>query len=104
MAPLKNILKAALLVSTLDICAAFIQVAIQTGKSPFKPVLGFVASGLLGKNTGMNESLTMVAGLLIHYLIATTFTFFFFLVVAKFSFARNHRLLTGIVYGAFIWM
>lgn len=100
----KTILKAALLVGTLDISAAFIQVAIQTGKSSFSPVLHFIAVGLFGKDSGLSEGATLAAGLLIHYCIATAFTVFFFLVVAKFSFAKTHRLLTGILYGAFIWV
>jgi uncharacterized membrane protein YagU involved in acid resistance len=103
MTSFKTVLKAALLVGTLDICAAFIQVYAQSGTSPFKPVLHFVASGLFDKNAGLNEGETMAAGLLIHYLIATAFTVFFFLFVARFSFAKTHRLLTGTLYGAFIW-
>jgi len=103
MASLKTIFKAALIVGTLDICAAFIQVYAQSGKPPFKPVLNFIAAGLFGKNSGLSEGATITAGLLIHYFVATAFTFFFFLVVDRLSFAKSHRLLTGIAYGAFIW-
>lgn len=99
----KKILFAVLLVGTLDISAAFIQVYLQSGKSPFKPVLKFIAAGLFGKDSGLSEDATLLAGLLIHYFIAAAFTVFFLLVVARLSFAKTHRLLTGILYGAFIW-
>ena len=104
MPSVKHILRAALLVGTLDISAAFIQVYLQSGHSPFKPVLYFVASGLLGKTSPLSVGATMAAGLLIHYLIATTFTVIFFLLVAHRPFAREHRLLTGIAFGIFVWV
>ena len=100
----KTIFKAALLVGTLDISAAFIQVYLQTGNSSFSPVLHFIAAGLFGKNSTLSEGATLIAGLLIHYCIATAFTVFFFLVVARLRFAQMHRLLTGILYGVVVWV
>lgn len=99
----KTIAKAALLVGTLDICAACLQVYLRNGKAPFKPVLTFVASGLLGKQAFSGGEEMMLAGLLIHYCVATAFTLFFFFTVARTPFARNQKLLTGILYGAFVW-
>jgi len=100
----KTILKAALIVGTLDITGAFTQFYIKTGKAPFKPVLTFVASGLLGKRAFTNGSGMMLIELLIHYCIAATFALFFFFTIAKTQFAREHKFLTGILYGAFIWI
>lgn len=99
----KTIFKAALLVGTLDIIGALTHYYFKTGKAPFKPVLTFVASGLLGKPAFTNGDAMMLVGLVIHYCIATAFTIFFFLTVAKTKFARKQKLLTGILYGAFIW-
>lgn len=104
MATTKTILKAAFIVGTLDITAACLQVYLRTGQPSVKPVLLFVASGLLGKTAYNNGDIMMLVGLLVHYCVATAFTFFFFLVVARFSFARHQRLLTGILYGAFVWV
>jgi uncharacterized membrane protein YagU involved in acid resistance len=99
----KTIFKAALLVGTFDIIGAFTHYYCKTGKAPFKPVLTFVASGLSGKSAFTNGDAMMLVGLLIHYCIATAFTVFFFFTVAKTEFARKQKLLTGILYGAFIW-
>ena len=104
MPPTKTIIKAALLVGTLDICAALTQFYFKTGKLPFKPVLTFVASGLLGKNVFTSGDGMMLVGLLIHYCVATAFTIFFFLTVAKTDFVKRQPLLTGILYGAFVWL
>lgn len=100
----KTILKAALIVGTLDITAACTQVSLRTGQLSVKPVLLFVASGLMGKSAFNNGDVVMLVGLLIHYCVAAAFTVFFFLTVAKTDFAKQHRLLTGILYGAFVWI
>ena len=104
MSSSKTIAKAALLVGTLDIAAALLHYFIKTGKTPFKPVLTFVASGLLGKAAFTNGDGMMLVGLFIHYCIATAFTIFFFLTFAKTQFAEEQKLLTGILYGGFIWV
>jgi len=100
----KTIIKAALLVGTLDICAALTQFYLKTGKAPFKPVLNFVASGSLGKDAFTNGDGMMLVGLLIHYCVATAFTVFFFLIVAKTNLVKQQPLLTGILYGVFVWV
>ena len=100
----KTIFKAALIVGTLDICAALAQFYFKTGKLPFKPVLTFVASGLLGKYAFTNGDGMMLVGLLIHYCVATAFTIFFFLTIARTSFVKEQTVLTGILYGAFVWV
>jgi uncharacterized membrane protein YagU involved in acid resistance len=99
----RTILKAVLLVGTLDIAAALIHFYIKTGKAPFKPVLTFVASGLLGKTAFTNGDGMMPAGLLIHYCIAAAVTVFFFLTVAQTQLAKEQKMLTGILYGTFVW-
>jgi hypothetical protein len=100
----KTILKAALIVGTLDIIAASTQFYLKTGKAPFKPVLTFVASGLLGKKAFAAGDGIMLLGLLIHYCVATAFTLFFFFTIANARFAHQQKLLTGILYGAFVWV
>ena len=71
MPSFKTILKAALIVGTLDILAACAQFYFKTGKTPFKPVLTFVASGLLGKEAFTQGDSMVLVGLVIHYCIAT---------------------------------
>ena len=100
--PFKKALEAGLLVGSLDISAAFIQFYSKTGRGP-TPVLKYIASGVFGKDafTGGNE---MVAwGFLFHYIIAIGFTFFFFWLVLQWPVLLNNRILTGILYGIFIW-
>lgn len=97
-----HVLKAGLLVGTLDILAAFLHYFIKTNKDPL-PVLKFIASGIFGKEafTGGNSMYTW--GLVFHFIIAIAFTFFFFWIYSIFPSLFKYRLLTGIVYGLFIW-
>lgn len=96
-------LKAGLLVGTLDISAAFLYYFIRTGKNPLR-VLTFVASGIFGKAAYEGGVEMLLAGLVFHYSIATTFTFIFFWLFSRIEVLRRAGLLAGIVYGIFIWM
>ncbi len=99
-----TLIKAALFVGTLDILSAFIYVFIKTGTFvPFN-ILQFIASGIWGKKAASGGSITVVAGLFLHYFIAFIFTLFFFWLFPKLKAASKNKVLTGIVYGMFIWM
>ena len=97
-----KILKAALLVGTLDILAAFIYYYSKTGKNPLL-ILNYIASALLGKAAYTGGNGILLFGLLLHYAIAFTFTLFFFCLYPKLTFFRRSNILTSIIYGAFIW-
>ena len=88
---------------TLDILSAFVDVYISTGKNPII-VLPFIASGLFGKSVLTGGAGIMVLGLLFHYLIAFTFTIFFFWIYPRLKLFSLNWILTGIGYGIFIWL
>lgn len=96
-------LKAGLIVGTLDISAAFLYYFIRTGKNPLR-VLTFVASGLFGKAAFDGGSEMLLAGLVLHYIIATTFAFIFFWLFSRLEVLRKISLLTGVAYGVMVWM
>ena len=98
-----TILWAGLLVGTLDISGAIINYTLEGRKNP-EIIFQYIASAAFGKTkaysggTGM-----MVMGGVFHYLIAYSFTIFFFLVYPSIKLLWRNRILTGILYGAFIW-
>lgn len=104
MAPLtlKRILLAGLLAGSLDITGACLQYFLRTGKGP-AGVLKFVASGLFGKDAFTGGTPMIVAGLIIHFLIAMTFAVLFFFLVRSIPLLSANRLVTGLVYGVFVW-
>ena len=103
-----KMIKAWLFVGTLDILAATIQVFIK-GKNKdavevFKMICKYIASAVFGPSarTGGNEM--VVAGLAFHYTIALLFTVFFFIIFSKLGLMIVNRLVTGILYGIFVWV
>ena len=98
-----SIIRAGLIVGTLDITSAFIYYMIKSGKSDFWVVLKFVASGAFGKSASADGSLMIALGLVFHFIIAFSFTILFFLLYPKLTILSKNRIITGIVYGLFIW-
>ena len=103
MSNAKRVLLAGLLVGTFDIIAASTQYYLRTAKGP-EGVLKFVASGLFGKDAFTGGNVMVIAGLLIHYLIAMTFTILFYLLLKNSAAVRYNRVITGLLYGAFVWV
>ena len=97
-----KILLAGIIVGTLDITAAMLQFFIKTGKDPLI-VLKFVASGVFGTDAMKGGGDMIAWGFLFHYLIAMSFTVFFFWLCSKMPLLLQHRLATGIAYGIFAW-
>ena len=95
-------LRAGLIVGMLDILAAFIQYYISTQKNPLI-VLKFIASGVFGKEAFSAGNMMLVWGLLFHLFIATCFSILFFWIAAQLPSILKYKLLTGLLYGVFIW-
>ena len=100
---LSLVLMAGLLVGTLDISSAFIDYYLSTGKNPLN-VLPYIASGAVGQQALAGGKPMMVLGLVFHYIIAYSFTGFFFLLYPLRGYMPANRVLTGILYGLFIWL
>jgi hypothetical protein len=99
----KIVLFTGLLVSSLDILAAFIDYYIATGRGP-AGVLKFIASGVLGRKAFSGGTGVILLGLLFHFIIAFSFTVLFYWLYTRIKFLSVNRILTGILYGIFIWL
>jgi hypothetical protein len=99
-----KIIKAGLIVGTLDILSAFVYYFIKTGDKNVFTVLKYVASGIFGKEAFSGSNMMIIAGLVLHYSIAFAFTIFFFLLFPKIKAFSKNWILTGILYGIFIWI
>ncbi len=97
------ILSAGFLVGTLDILSAFVDYYIATGNNPLF-VLKYIASGAFGESAFTGGSGMMLIGLVFHYCFAFFFTILFFWLYPRIDFLSRNKIITGIVYGIFIWM
>lgn len=100
--PLKLLLLSVLLVGTLDITAACVDYYIATGKGP-GGVLRYVASGVFGTGAFSGSGIMMVWGLLFHYIIAFSFTFFYFWLYQRLKFIAAQPIISAILFGLLMW-
>ncbi len=98
-----KILQAGLIVGTLDILSAFIYYYIKSGKTNFLVIFKFIASGIFGKAAGDGGNDMILVGFILHYAIAFSFTVFFFWLYPKVNVMSKNRIVTGVVYGLFVW-
>ena len=101
---LLKLIQAGLLVGTLDILSAFTYYFLKTGNKNVFIVLKYVASGAFGKKALSGGNEMILAGLIFHYAIAFSFTVFFFWLFPKIKPASKNLLVTGIIYGLFVWV
>ena len=92
-----------LVVGSLDIIAALTNFYIRTGKDPLV-VLKYISSAVFGKAAFSGDNSMNILGLLLHFLIAFIWTIFFFLIYPKLRLISWNRIITGIIYGIFIWL
>jgi hypothetical protein len=97
------VLTTGLIAGTLDIIAACISAYIQRGMTPDK-LLQFVASGLFGADAFTGGVTMAIVGLLMHFMIAISWTLLFYLLYPRLSILRKNKILVGIIYGAFVWV
>jgi hypothetical protein len=98
-----SILKSGIVVGVLDALAAIIHAYFFNGSSP-DAVFRYVATGLFGKAALSGGLPTAFAGLALHFTVAISWTALFYVLYPKLKFLSSSMLLSGIVYGLFIWL
>lgn len=99
-----TILSATLVAGTLDILAAFLVYAVILEKTSPARILMSIASGIFGKAAYSGGTPMIISGLLLHFLIAFIFSVLYYLIYPGLSFLRRRKLLSGTLYGIFIWL
>ena len=95
-------LTAGLIAGAMDITAACIHAFLRNGTTP-EQILRGIAGGAFGKEAAANGNMMIVWGLLFHFLIAISFTFFFFLMAKTIPSLVRYPIISAIIYGAFVW-
>jgi hypothetical protein len=98
---LKAIALSVLIAGTLDISDALIFFGIRG--TPPKLLLRAIASGLLGREALQGGTATATLGLAIHYTITLFWATLFVLAAMRLTFLIQHAILSGLLYGVFIY-
>lgn len=92
-----------LLIGTLDGLAATLMYSMQTGKEPLN-VFRFIASGVFSAPAFSGGVPMALWGIAFHYIIAFGWTILFFRLAGRFSFLTGNWIISGIIYGIFVWL
>jgi len=98
-----KIFYSSLLVGTLDILTALIKYYLTAGKNPLF-IFKYIASGILGMDAFSGGTSIILIGLLLHYIIAMAFTALFYLLYIRITLLSKNKIITGVIYGIFIWL
>lgn len=98
----KQIFKATALAGSLDISAAFIQAYLVKGTTP-DIILKYIASGLFGKDAFAGGFGYMLAGLLIHFLIAFACSATYFFIYPKIKLLHYNIWLNSFLVAIIAW-
>jgi uncharacterized membrane protein YagU involved in acid resistance len=98
-----TVLWSGLVAGVLDALAGVVVYYIWFGFNPFQ-VLQFIASGIFGP-TAINGGVALIiAGLLLHFLIAYVVAIIYFLAYPKINLLSKYVVLSGLIYGLGIWL
>lgn len=89
-----------LIAGTLDALAA----TFILGKGNWAGVFKFVASALYGKDAFTGGTTIAVQGLIMHYIIALSFTLIYFFSYPYISFLHKSATLNAVIYGTFVFI
>lgn len=98
-----TIIWSGLLTGALDISAACIHYYFQTSNNPIR-VFQYIASSIFGNKAYSGDWKMIVAGGLLHFMIAYAFTILFFSIYSRINQILKSRIFIGILYGIFIWL
>ena len=94
---------AGLIAGTLDLTLACVVAWLITGVTPVR-IFQTVASGLLGPASFDGGPGTAVLGLVLHFIIATTWAAVYYLGSHRLSFLIDHPTSAGVLYGVLVWL
>ena len=99
----QSVLKSGLIVALLDGTAACLNAYLQRRVGPLA-VFRYVASGAFGRDALTGGWDMVVWGLFFHFIVATSWTFLFFLLFPKVKVLQLNKVYVGILYGVVVWL
>jgi len=93
---------AGLIAGTLDLTGACVVSWLRAGVTPVR-IFQSVASGLYGPASFTGGAKTAVIGVVLHFIIATTWAAVYYLASRRLSFLIDHTIIAGVSYGVFVW-
>jgi uncharacterized membrane protein YagU involved in acid resistance len=100
---LRVIFWAGLIAGTLDLTGACLVSWLRAGVTPVR-VFQSVASGLYGAASFTGGAKTAVLGVVLHFIIATTWAVVYYLASRQLRFLIDHTIIAGVLYGVLVYL
>lgn len=94
---------AGLIAGTLDLTGACVVSWLRAGVTPVR-VFQSVASGVYGAPSSQGGTKTAILGIVLHFIIATTWAAVYYLASRKLTFLLNQPLIAGFLYGVVAYL
>ena len=99
----KIILTAGFIAGALDILAAIIVYSVVVQRTTDIKILQGIGRAAFGQSLFHNDTALALYGLFVHFIIAFSFSAFYFFIFPYILFAKNQVLISGLLYGIFVW-
>jgi hypothetical protein len=100
----KTISSAGFTAGLLDALGAIMIYCVIAGKLSVKTLFQFIASGVAGPSAFEGGWSMAAYGLFWHFVIALIFAAIYYIIASRIRFLRTQPVLSGLLYGAFIWL
>lgn len=101
--PVKTILLSGFIAGSLDILTAFFVYVILLKETTSVMILRFIASGVFHTKAFTGGIIMAFYGLVFQYIIAFCFVIFYFLIYRYLPFLQKQKIISGLLYGIFVW-
>ncbi|MBF7091525.1 DUF1440 domain-containing protein [Flavobacterium sp. ALJ2] len=99
-----TVLLSGLIAGILDIIISILIYAVILQNTTATKILQSIASGIFKQDAYSGDPKMTFYGLVFHFIIAISFALFYFIIYPYIPFIKNNVIISGIVYGIFVWI
>lgn len=98
------VLLSGLVAGILDIVTPILIYAVILQKTTAMKILQSIASGVFKQDAYSGDPKMAIYGLIFHFIIATIFALFYFIIYPFIPFLKTKPIISGFAYGIFVWI
>jgi uncharacterized membrane protein YagU involved in acid resistance len=99
----QTILSAGLVAGSFDLLTAILVYSVAMERTTDRKLLQGIGKAVFGSNTFPDETSLALSGVAVHFFIAFSFAIFYFFIFPHIAFLRKQKILSGLLYGVFVW-
>jgi uncharacterized membrane protein YagU involved in acid resistance len=100
---IQTILSAGLIAGCFDLLTAILVYSVVMQRTTDVKLLQGIGKAAFGSGTFHEGASLALAGVAVHFFIAFSFTIFYFFIFPYISFFRKQPIISGLLYGIFVW-